>query len=140
MFAKIRPRRSTVTEWSIINPILKEGELGIECPDSGIGTGLCKFKIGDGITDWNDLPYAFDAAAALAIYGGSVMLSHDICLRSGTTDDWETEDPVLKVGEPAFDITKGAIKVGDGEHTFTQLAYVGDEDSFDYDFGDLDNP
>ena len=140
MFAKIRPRRSTATEWSIINPVLKEGEFAMECPDSGVGTGLCKFKIGDGYTQWNDLPYAFDAAAALAIYGGSVVLSHDICLRAGTTDDWTAEDPVLKVGEPAFDITAGAIKVGDGEHTFTQLEYIGSGDGFDYDFGDLDNP
>ena len=38
-FAKIRPRRSTKTEWELINPILMEGELGIEYPDSGIGTG-----------------------------------------------------------------------------------------------------
>ena len=105
MYAKIRPRRSTTTEWEIINPVLKEGELGIEFPDSGIGTGLCKFKVGDGTTQWSSLPYAFDAAAALAIYGGGVTLSHDIRLRSGTTDEWNTENPKLKVGEIVFDIS-----------------------------------
>ena len=137
MYAKIRPRRSTTTEWSIINPILKEGEMGIEFPDTGIGSGLCKFKFGDGETQWNDLPYAFDANAALAIYGGNAIISHDICIRTATTDEWETENPVLKVGEIAFDITQYAFKCGDGEHTFNELDYMG-SDGFDYDFGDLD--
>ena len=60
MFAKLRPRRSTKAEWETINPILKEGEMGIEVPDTGVGTGLCKFKLGDGYNKWSDLPYAFD--------------------------------------------------------------------------------
>ena len=141
MYAKIRPRRSTATEWSTINPVLQEGELAIECPDTGIGTGLCKCKIGDGYTQWNDLPYAFNANAAQAIYGGTVTVSHDICLRGGTSDEWETEDPVLKNNEIVYDSTKNAFKCGDGEHSFTQLEYIGytwvmDED---YDFGDLDD-
>lgn len=140
MYAKIRPRRSTATEWSILNPVLSEGELGIEVPDSGVGTGLSKFKLGDGYTQWNDLPYAFDANAAQAIYGGNAFVSRDICLRGATTDEWETEDPILKLNEVVVDTTLGAFKIGDGEHSFTQLNYVGyiwqmDED---YDFGDLD--
>jgi len=139
MYAKIRPRRSTTTEWSVMNPVLAEGELGIEVPDSGVGTGLCKFKLGDGYTQWNDLPYAFDANSAQAIYGGNPFVSRDICLRSGTKDEWETEDPVLKFGEAVFDTTLIAFKVGDGEHSFTQLKYIGLwEMEQDYDFGDLD--
>jgi hypothetical protein len=141
MYAKIRPRRSTATEWSVINPVLQEGEWGVEFPDTGIGTGLCKFKIGDGFTQWNDLAYSFDAAAANAIYGGTVYISHDICLRSGTSDDWETANPVLKLGEAVFDITKSAFKCGDGEHSFTQLNYIGYNWEMDqeYDFGDIDD-
>lgn len=141
MYAKIRPRRSTATEWSILNPVLAEGELGIEVPDSGVGTGLSKFKLGDGYTQWNDLPYAFDANSAQSIYGGNPSVSRDICLRAGTTDEWETEDPILKYGEVVIDTTHGAFKIGDGEHSFIELSYVGyiwqmDED---YDFGDLDS-
>lgn len=140
MLSKIRPRRSTATEWSVINPILKEGEFAIEYPDTGIGTGLCKFKIGDGRTAWNALKYSFDANAAEAIYGGTATVSHDICLRSGTTDEWETEDPILKLGEIVFDSTLYAFKCGDGEHSFTALNYIGYtwEMDQDYDFGDLD--
>jgi hypothetical protein len=140
LMAKIRPRRSTATEWSVIDPILKEGELGVEFPDTGIGTGLCKFKFGDGRSSWNRLKYAFNANAAEAIYGGTVTVSHDICLRSGTTDEWETEDPILKLGECVFDSTAYAFKCGDGEHSFTSLEYIGYtwEMDKDYDFGDLD--
>lgn len=56
-YAKIRPRRGTATQWATANPVLMEGEQGIEVPDSGIGTGIVKMKFGDGVTAWNDLPY-----------------------------------------------------------------------------------
>ena len=139
-YAKIRPRRSTATEWGLINPVLMEGEMGIEYPDSGIGTGLCKFKLGDGFKSWDDLPYAFTAESAEAIYGGTVSISHDICLRAGTTDEWETANPILGMGEIVFDITKSALKVGDGEHAFRSLDYIGYSWEMDqeYDFGDVD--
>lgn len=142
MYAKLRPRRSTATEWSTINPILMEGELGIECPDSGIGTGLSKFKIGDSKTHWNDLPYAFDATAANAIYGGSPDVSYDICLRHGTTDEWESTNPVLKPAEIVFDSTLNCFKCGDGQHTFKELDYIGYNFQLDpdYNFGDIDHP
>lgn len=140
MYAKIRPRRGTATEWALLNPVLVEGELAIEVPDNGVGTGLCKFKIGDGYKTWNELPYAFDANSAQSIYGGNVYVSRDICLRSGTTDEWEAENPVLKLSEVVVDISKGSIKIGDGEHAFVDLPYVGavDTDDLDFDFGDLD--
>ena len=74
-YAKIRPRRGTKTEWNEINPVLMEGELGIEFPDSGVGSGKCKFKIGDGETRWGDLEYAFDGNSASAFDGGTVSIS-----------------------------------------------------------------
>lgn len=140
-YAKLRPRRSTKTEWELINPILMEGEMGIEYPNSGIGTGLCKFKLGDGYKRWSELPYAFNAASAEAIYGGTVSVSHDIWLRTGTTAEWEAENPILGIGEIVFDITKGAIKIGDGEHAFRSLDYIGYSWEMDkeYDFGDIDD-
>ena len=139
-YAKLRPRRSTKTEWNLINPVLMEGELGIEYPDSGIGTGLCKFKLGDGFKKWSDLPYAFNASSAEAIYGGTVSVYHDIWLRTGTTAEWESNNPVLGLGEIVYDLTKGAIKVGDGEQDFKSLDYIGYAWEMDqeYDFGDID--
>ena len=123
-YAKIRPRRSTKTRWELTNPVLMEGELGIEFPETGIGTGLCKFKIGDGFTKWKDLSYAFDASAS--VYGGTVINYNDIVLRTGTSEEWNTVNPILKKGEIVFDSTKGDIKIGDGVSTFTDLRYLAD--------------
>ena len=101
-YAKIRPRRSTKTEWELVNPILMEGELGVEFPDTGIGTGLCKFKIGDGFSSWKDLAYAFDATVSSSINGGTVTESNEIILRSGTTEEWETME--FASGNPEYQI------------------------------------
>ena len=59
-YVRIRPRRSTRDEWEYYNPILAEGEMGIEVADTGVGTGTIKVKIGDGVTRWKDLPYAIN--------------------------------------------------------------------------------
>ena len=44
-------RNDTVAKWSSSNPVLLKGEMGVES-DTG------KFKFGDSVTAWNDLPYA----------------------------------------------------------------------------------
>ena len=138
-FAKIRPRRGTKTEWQEFNPILMEGEWGIEYPDTGIGTGLCKFKFGNGFKKWSELPYAFSAENATSMDGGTVSTYNNLQLRRGTTDEWELADPILAAGEPVYDITKQALKIGDGEHSFRALDYVGYSWEMDneYDFGDM---
>ena len=123
-YAKIRPRRGTKYEWETTNPILEEGEFCVECPDTGIGTGLCRFKIGDGQSHWADLPYAFDGLAANAIFGGDVTNFNIIQLRAGTTEDWEGIDPILAENEIAVDITLLAFKIGDGTHKWTELKYM----------------
>ena len=51
MAVKIQLRRGTAAEWTSANPLLSEGELGLET-DTG------KFKIGDGVDNWSALPYA----------------------------------------------------------------------------------
>lgn len=46
----IQIRNDISTNWSLVNPILAKGEMGIE-------TDSNKFKIGDGVTSWNNLQY-----------------------------------------------------------------------------------
>ena len=140
-YAKIRPRRGTKSEWELIDPILMEGEFGIEFPDSGIGTGLCKFKIGNGTLKWSDLAYAFDAGAAQNIDAGSVTSTSYIYLKRGTSEEWESINPILGNGEIVYDETKQAIKIGDGSSRFTDLDYIGYTWEMDqeYDFGDIDD-
>lgn len=47
---QFRFRRGTALQWSTANPTLGSGEMGIE-------TDTQQFKIGDGLTVWNLLPY-----------------------------------------------------------------------------------
>ena len=47
---KIQLRHDTSTNWTTYNPVLLEGEVGVE-------TDTNKMKIGDGSTAWNSLPY-----------------------------------------------------------------------------------
>jgi hypothetical protein len=50
MADKIQFRRDTKARWAQFNPILMEGELGFE-------TDTDQYKLGNGTSAWNDLPY-----------------------------------------------------------------------------------
>ena len=54
MSIQIQLRRDTASNWVSNDPILAEGEVGVE-------TDTFKFKIGDGSTSWNDLSYSFNS-------------------------------------------------------------------------------
>jgi hypothetical protein len=51
MAVQIQIRRGTAQQWFQYNPILAEGELAVELDTE-------KFKIGNGVNHWNDIPYA----------------------------------------------------------------------------------
>lgn len=136
-YAKIRPRRGTLYEWNSVNPVIAEGEMVIEVPETGVGTGLCKFKIGDGFTKYADLPYAFDGEVASSIVGGNASEFNVIAIRSGTTEEWLDANPILAENEITFDKTTKYIKIGDGVSAWSELPYVS-ELPVDYDFGDED--
>src|SRR5690554_2004555 len=55
---KIILRNDTKNNWEINNPILLQGELGVEIDTQ-------KFKFGDNITNWNLLPYASSSSAII---------------------------------------------------------------------------
>jgi hypothetical protein len=71
---KIQVRRGTSIQWCSVNPVLSAGEPGFE-------TDTRKFKIGDGVTSWNNLVYlSFDGGSLdeNIVAGntlGSIMLS-----------------------------------------------------------------
>ena len=50
MANRIQLRRDGAQQWANVNPILAQGELGIELDTS-------RLKIGDGVTQWNSLKY-----------------------------------------------------------------------------------
>jgi hypothetical protein len=45
-------KNGTAAAWTRDNPILSDGEIGLEQSST-----TPKFKVGDGVTHWNDLPY-----------------------------------------------------------------------------------
>jgi hypothetical protein len=54
MTVRMQQRRGTAAEWTSANTVLSAGEIGFE-------TDTSKFKIGDGSTAWNSLPYFVNA-------------------------------------------------------------------------------
>lgn len=62
----IQLRRDTSTNWITANPVLAQGELGLE-------TNTRKIKVGDGSTPWNSLLY-YDLGTILSevIFTGSI--------------------------------------------------------------------
>ena len=48
-------------------------------------------------------------------------------LRRGYEAAWQKNNPVLASGEPGFCIDKNAIKIGDGQTAWNDLAYIGGE-------------
>ena len=70
-------RQDTAANWTANNPTMLEGEPGLETDTTWPNGGGRKFKIGDGVTAWNSLPYAvadtadpstFDPSASFYLY------------------------------------------------------------------------
>lgn len=54
MSTKIQSRRGTAAQWLYVDPILAQGEIGVEVDTN-------QFKIGDGDNIWSNLPYFKDS-------------------------------------------------------------------------------
>jgi len=57
----IQLRRGTASEWTAANPVLAQGEMGVE-------TDTLKVKIGNGSSNWASLPYFTQGAAGQSAY------------------------------------------------------------------------
>lgn len=57
MAIQIQLRRGTAADWTAANSILAEGEIAVELD-------TLKFKVGNGVTSWNSLPYATGATGS----------------------------------------------------------------------------
>src|SRR5574344_1185432 len=108
-YSRIRPRRGNLYEWSTVNPILEEGELALEYAGDAPGSGLCKFKVGNGTSKYSELDYAFDGASASSIHGGTATSTHMIQVRSDTAANWSSSNVILALGEIGYDSTNNCI-------------------------------
>lgn len=104
MAVQIQLRRGSSTEWTSANPILAEGEVGLE-----LDTG--KIKYGDGVTNWNSLPYG-NVGSVVSVNGatGTVVLDADDIDDTGTTHKFVTSSELSKLAgiEAGADVTDAA--------------------------------
>ena len=84
MASYLKPRRGRKSTAIAQNLLLKRGEIFFEIPESGIGTGMGKVKMGDGSKNYNQLPYFIDptASASTATNAGTANYSNN----SGTAN------------------------------------------------------
>jgi hypothetical protein len=122
MAVNILLRRGTAAEWTSANPILLEGEVGVE-------TDTKKLKVGDGLTVWASLPYiTLTPAAAATLYAplanptftGTVSLDTGVNLvfEGATANAFET---TLAVTDPTADRT---LTLPDSTGTVATQEYV----------------
>jgi hypothetical protein len=106
MAVNIQLRRGTAAEWTASNPILAEGEIGVE-------TDTKKLKVGDSLSVWGSLPYiTLTPSAAASLYAtianpsftGTVNLGTGgiLVFEGATADAFET---TLNVIDPTADRT-----------------------------------
>lgn len=108
MADRIQFRRDSSTNWTNTNPILAQGEIGLEL-DS------LRIKMGDGVTEWNDLPYGLN--------GQEVELRVD----SGYIQ-WKYEDEEEWTNLVALEDLKGDEIELQVTGTHIQWKYIGEED------------
>ena len=84
MSVPIRIRRGSSQQWADKNPILLDGELAYN-------TTTAKFKIGNCLSRWSDLPYLSNAAYVLtfAVQSGSSGVTNVVLEQDGVSLDGE---------------------------------------------------
>ena len=85
----IQHRRDTSVNWTSTNPILAEGEIGVE-------TNTNKFKIGDGTTSWINLSYQGIETSALDNLTDVTITSSangDILAYDSSSSQWKNVQP-----------------------------------------------
>jgi hypothetical protein len=124
-FIQLQFRRGTASQWTSANTLLADGELAIE-------TDTSKFKIGNGITSWNTLPYgglvgpigtignsvAFDISFNANIFvggdvsfGGKLKVSNDVSFNSNLRVGGNLN--IVKT-TPSTSVSTGALIIGGG--------------------------
>ena len=74
MASKIQLRRDSSSNWRTTNPVLAEGEMGVELDTN-------RSKLGDGVSNWNDILYMTDTNAV-----GTYDAKYLIKTRNGDAD------------------------------------------------------
>lgn len=92
MAIQIQLRRGDAADWTSTNPILAEGEVGVEIDTS-------KLKIGNGTNNWNTLPYFGSAGGGTVTSVGALTLGTSGTDLSSTVANGTTT-PVITLNVP----------------------------------------
>lgn len=108
MARRIQLRRDTAANWSSTNPVLAQGEIGIDLTNS-------KIKIGNGTSAWNSLSYWDDKETALSNYAGHIIPSTDNTYDLGAPDkQWRdifVSNGSVYIGDIKLSNDNGTLKV-----------------------------
>lgn len=100
----IKLRRDTAANWTSVNPVLNEGEMGLE-------TDTNKLKIGDGYTTWSDRGY-INTASAYGTFNPSSTRSYT----GSSASDGLGVKPIIAGDRNVIDNTgQGQIKIHTAE-------------------------
>jgi len=99
----LRPRRGKKSDAESVDIVLERGEVFFEAPETGVGTGAGRIKVGDGTTAYTSLPYFFDydnisGGHEIQNAAGTALAQEDTLQFAGylkTTDDSTHERTVV---------------------------------------------
>ena len=70
-----KPRRILKSKAASLNPVLEAGEFIVEVPDTGVGTGPCRMKMGDGTSAYDKLPYMDKEVEAVDVAASTIAFT-----------------------------------------------------------------
>jgi len=123
--ATIKLRRDTSANWATANTVLALGEPGLDTTINGI-------KYSDGVTAWNDLPYAGIVPTAV---GNLIPTTGNTYTLGNVTNPWASlyvsgntiylGNVVLTATGNAFTINGNTVPVANGNATFGSVSTTG---------------
>lgn len=124
MADRVIQRNDTSARWKEVNPVLAMGEIGIETD------GAKGYKIGDGVTRWNDLAYPANPTSVVQEGGTS---------ETAVMSQKAVTEKIGEIGSKVKNISKEHIDEGDDEIRFEDKDgnFVGKIDTRGADFKNL---
>ena len=104
--AQIQLRRDTAANWTVANPVLAEGELGVELVSAQV-------KLGDGTSTWNELEYLLDKSV-IADYATEDD-AKAAGLAEGDVYHNTSFDKIIIIGGPQIPAKKSTADAQNGE-------------------------
>lgn len=123
---KIIQRHDTAANWASVNPVLAQGEMGIE-------DDTRKFKFGDGTTAWADLPYASSegGGGTSYVFTGGVTESNGVVSVDGANLKTDFSNFVSVNGNPTINADYSVTGFSDTDYITCKSLIDGTEDNWE---------